>query len=79
MSISICLITTAVCLSVDICALRILESDLSRDTAFTSERTFGKEIDDKPISQRETHWNEITHVCVKQRQMFRISPLIYDC
>ena len=52
MSISICLITTA---DVDICALRILESDLSRDTAFTSERTFGKEIDDKPISQRETH------------------------
>ena len=55
MSISICLITTAVCLSVDICALRIFESDLSRATAFTSERTFGKEIDDKPISQRETH------------------------
>ena len=63
MSISICLITTAVCLSdVDICALRILESDLSRDTAFTSERTFGKEIDDKPISQRETHWN---YTCVR--------------
>ena len=75
MSISICLITTAVCLSVDICALRIFESDLSRDTAFTSERTFGKEIDDKPISQRETHWN---YTCVR-RQMFRISPLIYDC
>ena len=68
MSISICLITTAVCLSVDICALRILESDLSRDTAFTS--LLGRKSTTSPLVNEKL--TEITHVCVDKCLEFRL-------